>query len=82
MSKYIEIHVTEGEVYIREFKNKREFLDKLKSNMEGVDPKRYPKYRSEMPKNLLYESAYYLIKGELIQPKPIEVVTEWDLEED
>lgn len=78
--KYYTIHYTEdGNVYIHEYKTKKEFLNDLMEGgyEEGIE------FLNKIPAICLEDwggNQGIIIKGEIVIPKPKEVIKEWDID--
>lgn len=69
------LHLTEdGEIYGEKIPD---FDAWMKSNFEGCHP---PKFLSELPRNLQEASGYLLVRGHIVVPKPVQMVTKYEIE--
>ena len=79
--KLIAINTSEdGDMQIVEIKN---FNAWIKERTEGLSPERHPVFLREVPQLWDWESMaankYLLIRGEIVVPEPVKVVTEYKI---
>lgn len=60
---------------------RNKFQDWYKENFDGVKPEYLPKFVTAVPKATTPTDHYLIIAGDIIIPKPIQVVTEYVLED-
>ena len=80
--KYFLIHNSDGNATVRTF-TKEELIQEIKDMTEDIKPEYMPIFideRFETDTNYWSQRGYLLIKGEVVQPKPIKVVTEYSID--
>ena len=77
--EYFVIHNSDGDTYVSRYPTKESLLDALSEHLEYETQ---PKYLAALPKedtNYWGESAYLIIRGEIVTPKEKLVVKELDI---
>lgn len=72
----------DGDVYLRVFNTADEVAEEIKSETEDVLPRFHPRFFNESPNVDLehWPPGDLLIKGRIVVPQPVTVITEYEVE--
>jgi hypothetical protein len=76
---YFLIHNSEGDTTITEI-NKEEFLKDIEDGSYGSDAVFLDEIPENNDTNYWGENTYLVIKGNIVTPKPVEVVTKFEIQ--